>query len=213
MRPRAASYDYYLILATVMVLFAISALCVYAMFAFKLAQVQSLAPAAKLAHMERLNHIAAPLIIALITLLGICIPKRLLPTNWLNRFAVLLLASAGTVAAIYGVKAALLVILAASLILQLAVLVLAVTASGLLRFERSGYWLRLGSTLMHLGLILFVLDLFFFRQRLLHLALFWTTTVATTSGMVFCFYAHPLARMLQRGKGSGEEAAPPGVGS
>ncbi len=201
MRPRSVSYDYVLILATVAVLFAISVLCIYGMFAFKFAQIQNLPPAAKLAHMERLNRLAAPLIIALITLLGICIPKRLLPTRWLNRFAVLLLATAGTVGGVYGVRPALLVILTASLVLQLAVLALAVAGSGLLRFERSGYWLRLGSTLMHLGLILFVLDLFFFRRPLLHLALFWTTTVATTAGMLCCFYAQPLARLVQKKKG------------
>ena len=37
-----SSYDYYLILATAVVLFVISAICIYGMFYFKLAQVQQL---------------------------------------------------------------------------------------------------------------------------------------------------------------------------
>jgi len=197
MPPRTASYDYYLILATVGVLFAISAICIYGMFAFKFAQVQNMAPALKYAHMDRLNAIVAPFVVALITILGICIPKRLLPTHWLNRFAVLLLTVAGTVGLAFGAKTALLLILAASLLLQLAVLVLAVIGSQRIRFERTGYWLRLGSTLMHLGLILFVLDLYFYPYPTLHLALFWATTGATTLGMLFCFYAQPLANLLQ----------------
>lgn len=196
MSQRTASYDYYLILATVGVLFAISAICIYGMFAFKFAQVQNMAPALKYAHMERLNAIVAPFVVTLIILLGICIPKRLLPTRWLNRFAVLLLTAAGTTGLAFGTKTALLLILSASLLLQLAVLALAVIGSQRIRFERSGYWLRLGSTLMHLGLILFVLDLYFYPHPALHLALFWTTTGATTLGMIFCFYAQPLANLL-----------------
>ncbi|MDH5298566.1 MAG: hypothetical protein OEV91_06065 [Desulfobulbaceae bacterium] len=198
MQQRSGSYDYYLILATVAVLFAFSSLCIYAMFAFKLAQVQNLAPSLKFAYMERMNRLAAPLVMALITILGICIPKRLLPTHRLNRFAALLLATAAGVGLLAGARGALLLILCASLILQLIVLGLAMAGSERVHFERSGYWLRLGSTLMHLGLILFVLDLFFFRLPTLHLALFWTTTVATVLGMTFCFYAQPLATMLRR---------------
>ena len=198
MQQRSASYDYYLILATVGVLFAISAISIYAMFAFKFAQIQNMAPAVKQAHMEQMNRVVAPFIIALITLLGICIPKRLLPTHWLNRFAVLLLTVATGIGALFTVRAALLVILIASLALQLVVLGLALVGSHRIHFTRSGYWLRLGSTLMHLGLILFVLDLFFFRHRTLHLALFWTTTIATVLGMIFCFYAPSVAGLIRK---------------
>ena len=198
MQPRSASYDYYLILATVGVLFAISAICIYAMFAFKLAQIQDMAPAAKMAHMDRMNTIVAPLIIALITLLGICIPKRLLPAQWLNGFAIILIGAAACATFAYGIKPALILILIASLALQLIVLFLALIGSHHIRFERPGYWLRLGSSLMHLGLILFVLDLFFFRRPQLHICLFWTTTFTTTTGMIFCFYAQPIANLLPK---------------
>lgn len=202
------SLDYSLILATVGVLFALSVLCVYGMFAFKFAAVHQMAPAAKLAYLERMNAVVSPFIVALILLLGVCVPKRLLPTRILGWFtAVLALAGAG-VSAWLGIRAGLLVVLSASLLLQLLVLVLAVGGSEQLHFARSGYWLRVGSSLIHLGLILFVLDLLLYRQQTLHLFLFWVTTGATVLGMLCCFYAPGLLRFL-----SGQQRAAGGEGS
>lgn len=194
---KKGSLDFYLVLATVAVLFVISSICIYGMFYFKLAQIQQLAPVAKLDYMNRMNSVIAPFIITLILLLGICVPKRILPALWLNRFAVALAVIAGGVSLWLGVKTGLVVVLAASLMLQLIVLALAVGGSQLLYFEKSGYWLRLGSSLMHLGIILFVLDLFFHQYQLLHLILFWVTTGAMVLGMIFCFYAQGVVQFIR----------------
>lgn len=183
------SYDFQLILATTAVLFIISIICIYGMFYFKFAQVHQMAPAVKAAFMDRMNSVVAPFIIMLILLLGICVPKRLLPTAWLNRFALLLIIAAVACSLIKGIKFGLLVILSASLLLQAIVLVLSLAGSKNLHFEKKGYWLRLGSSLIHLGLILFILDLFFYQEKILHLALFWVTTVSTVFGMTCCFYS------------------------
>ena len=56
----------------------------------------------------------------------------------------------------------------------------------------------MGSSLLHLGLILFVLDLLFYRYRNLHLVLFWITTAASLIGMVFCFYAETLSNLVKK---------------
>lgn len=201
------SLDYSLILATVGVLFALSVLCVYGMFAFKFAAVHQMAPAAKLAFLARMNTVVSPFIIALILLLGVCVPKRLLPTRALGWFAgVLALAGAG-VSVWLGIRAGLLLVLSASLLLQLLVLVLAVAGSERLHFTRSGYWLRVGSSLIHLGLILFVLDLLLYRNPALHLFLFWVTTAATVLGMLFSFYAPGLVRFFSGRQGTGEEGS------
>ena len=200
---RSSSYDYYLILATVAVLFVISMVCLYGMFAFKLAQVQQLPVAEKAAFMNQMNMLVAPFIIGLILILGICVPKRLLPTKWLNWFgAGMLLASLG-VGVTLGVKNALLVVLTASLVLQLVVLVLALVGSSRVWFEKSGYWTRLGSSLVHLGLILFIFDLFFYRIISLHLVLFWVTTVSTVLGMLFSFYAETVTDWVKRLRATG----------
>jgi len=190
---KTASLDYYLILATVGVLFALSAICVFSMFYFKLAAVQLLPPAEKMAYLDQMNRVVAPFIITLIILLGICVPKRLLPARWLTRFAIGL-AVIGTGVSIWqGIMTGLIVILAASLILQLVVLLMAVAGSKRLHFEKSGYWVRVGSSLVHLGFILFVLDLLLYKHLALHLFLFWVTTGSSLLGMLFCFYSQGVA--------------------
>jgi hypothetical protein len=195
------SYDFYLILATAAVLFIISAISIYGMFYFKIAQIQQLSPAIKAVYMERMNSVVAPFVICLILLLGICVPKRLLSTTWLNRFAVLLGAAVIGTAMLWDVKTGLLVVLCASLALQFVVLIMAIGGSRYLNFEKKGYWLRVGSSLIHLGLILFILDLFFFRLQTLHLVLFWVTTISTTLGMICCFYSGSVAALLRRQTG------------
>lgn len=192
------SWDFYLILATVAVLFIISLICIYGMFYFKLAQIHQLDPAAKLAYMNRMNMVIAPFLVGLVLLLGICVPKRLLPAVWLNRFALLLAGGGIAIALGWGVKAALIAVLSASCLLQFVVLFLAAMGSEALHFEKSGYWLRLGSSLIHLGIILFVLDLFFHRRTALHLFLFWLTTGATVLGMIFSFYSPTVSAFMKK---------------
>lgn len=202
------SYDYWLIVATTVVLAVVSSICVGNMFYYKAAAIQELAPAAQWAHMNRMNGIIAPFIVALILLLGICVPKRLLPLIWLHRFTGALLAAAGLTALAAGVHAALLLVLFASLALQTVVLLLALAGSQKLNFEKKNYWLRLGSSLIHLGLILFVLDLYYHQHHTLHLVLFWITTITVVMGMLCCFYAEQGAalgrRLWRRYSGGGE---------
>ena len=192
------SLDYYLILATVGVLFALSILCVFAMFYFKSVSVQQLPPLEKLVYLDRMNTVVAPFIIALILLLGICVPKRLLPARWMNWFGLLLGLSGIAVSVFWGVKIGLIVDLTASLALQLVVLVMAVAGSKRLHFEKSGYWVRVGSSLVHLGFILFVLDLLLYKHLTLHLFLFWVTTGSSVLGMLFCFYSQVVAAVVQK---------------
>jgi len=195
---RTGSLDYSLILATVIVLSGVSLICIFGMFYFKLASVHQLPPAEKAAYMKTMNMLTAPFIIGLILLLGVCVPKRLLPASLLIRFAVGLIIMAAGFSAWQGITAGLTAVLAASLMLQLVVLGMAVGGSRRLHFEKSGYWVRVGSSLIHLGLILFVLDLLLYRHLFLHLFLFWVTTGASVLGMAFCFYAPAVAGIFRR---------------
>jgi hypothetical protein len=191
-----SSYDFYLILATTIILFAICLISIYGMFYFKFAQIHQMAPALKITYMNRMNTVIAPFAVCLILLLGICVPKRLLPTAWLNRATILLLVCTVLSALIWGGRASLYFILAASLILQLVVLLMALSGSKKLNFHKKGYWVRLGSSLIHLGLILFVLDLLLYEKMTLHLFLFWVTTGTSVLGMVFSFYAESVVRLI-----------------
>ena len=191
-------YDFYLILATTVVLFIISVICIYGMFYFKLAQVHQLPLAEKVGYMNSMNTVMAPFLIALIVLLGICVPKRLLPTSWLNWFSVVLVSLALAASFIGGLNAGFVLVLIVSLILQIVVLFMALAGSKELNFEKKGYWVRVGSSLLHLGLILFILDLFFYRYQSLHLVVFWVTTVSALLGMAFCFYAESFSRLVKK---------------
>jgi hypothetical protein len=195
---RAGSLDFLLILATVGVLFAVSVICVYGMFYFKLASLEQLPPQEKAVFMNTMNRGIAPFIIGLILLLGICVPKRLLSVSRLGWFALALSAAAAVLAAWKGITLTLTAVLAASLLLQLVVLGMAVAGSRRLNFAKSGYWVRVGSSLVHLGLILFVLDLLLYRHLFLHLFLFWVTTGTSVLGMLFCFYAPTVAGIFRR---------------
>lgn len=203
-----SSQDFYLVLATVVVLFAISLICIYGMFYFKIAEIQQVAPAEKLRYMNLMNSAAIPFVAVLVLLLGVCIPKRLFPPKWLNIFAIVLIVLAGGTASWFGARTAVLLILSASLVLQIVVLVLAAGGSRLPQFEKSGYWVRVGSSLVHLGLILFVFDLLLYRYTFLHLFLFWITAVAFMAGMFFCFYAHNVVRLITLIKMRRESSSP-----
>jgi hypothetical protein len=191
-----SSYDFYLILATTLILFTISLISIYGMFYFKFAQIHQMAPPLKIVYMNRMNDIVAPFIICLILLLGICVPKRLLPTAWLNRITVILLTCVVAIGFLYGIKTSLFFILAASLILQTIVLLMALVGSRTLHFHKKGYWVRIGSSFIHLGLIIFILDLFFYSNKTVHLFLFWVTTGSSILGMLFCFYAESAVNLV-----------------
>lgn len=197
-KKRKGSLDYYMILATAGVLFAISVICIFGMFYFKLAAVHQLPPLEKHAYMNTMNIVVAPFVIALILLLGICVPKRLLPIQGLVWFAAALMCVATFVTFLSGIKVGLIAVLAGSLLLQIVVLFLAIIGSKHLHFEKTGYWVRVGSSLVHLGMILFVLDLLLYKHHGVHLVLFWVTTGSTVMGLLFCFYAQSVVNAVLR---------------
>jgi len=140
-----------------------------------------------------------PPLIGLVLVLALCIPKRLMPREWLWRLVAVLGAAAAVMFMVSGFRAALVLVLAVSVALQGAVTVMAAAGSSRLAFFRPGYWQRLGSSLIHLGLVLFVLDLLLYRYHALHLALFWTLTAATFAGLLFSFYPGFWSRLTGRG--------------
>lgn len=195
---KKVSYDFYLILATAVVLAIISAICIYGMFYFKHAQIQNMQPLVKAHYMNSMNQVVSPFIICLILLIGVCVPKRLLPTTVLNWFTLFLVLLLGVVAFNFGIITALKINLMVALAVQFIVLCLAVIGNQYLHFEKKGYWVRVGSSSMHLGIILFILDLFYYKNQSLHLTLFWVTTVSTVIGMLGCFYSESIVNFIKK---------------
>jgi len=192
------SYDFYLVLVTTLVLFIISIICIYGMFYFKLAQIHQVPLEMKISYMERMNAMIAPFLVCLILLLGICVPKRLLSTQWLNRFAFLMLGGVVLLSVWFDVGMGLLFTLVVAFFLQMIVLALAMTGGRALNFQKKGYWQRVGSSFVHLSLILFVLDLFLGEKQTLHLFLFWVTFLVFVLGMIFCFYSRAIVSLFQK---------------
>lgn len=198
---RRFNYDFILILITVGILFFISLLCIGGMFYFKWAELQSVAPAIKIAFQEQMNSLLAPFLVALLLTLGLCIPKRLFPPRWLYTFIILLGLTGLGSALVWGWREALLWMLVISAALQAIVLILVVSGRRL-KFLCEGYWNRLGSSLVHLGLVLFCLDFFLLGRWDMHLVIFWISAICIFIGMIVIFYAEGMMEWLRRRKDS-----------
>ena len=194
---RRYTYDYILILITVGILFLISLLCIGGMFYFKWAELQTVAPAIKTVFQAQMNSLLTPLLLGLLLVLGLCIPRRLFPSRWLYAFMIMLGLTALSSALIWGWREALLVMLTVSAGLQ-AVVFFLVAIGWRLNFHCEGYWNRLGSSLVHLGLVLFCLDFFLLSYRDLHLGIFWVSAICLFIGMIFVFYAEGIAKGMTK---------------
>jgi len=197
------NYDFILILITVGILFLISLLCIGGMFYFKWAELQNVAPAIKIAFQEQMNSLLAPFLVALLLTLGLCIPKRLFPPRGLYAFIILLGLTGLGSALVWGWREALLWMLVISAALQAMVLILVVSGRRL-KFLCEGYWNRLGSSLVHLGLVLFCLDFFLLSRWDMHLVIFWISAICIFIGMIVTFYAEGMMEWLRRRKDSQE---------
>jgi hypothetical protein len=196
---RRINYDFILILTTVVILFIISILCIGGMFYFKWAELQNVTPAIKIAFQEQMNSLLAPFLVALLLTLGLCIPKRLFPPRWLYAFIILLGLTGLCSALVWGWREALLWMLVISAALQAMVLILVVSGQHL-KFLCEGYWNRLGSSLVHLGLVFFCLDFFLLSRWNLHLVIFWISAICIFIGMIVTFYAEGMMEWLRRRK-------------
>ncbi len=163
-------------------------------------------------YLEKMNNLVSPYVIALLLALGICVPKRLFSAKGLTIAAILMIVATIGVSVIADSIIALAVVLYISFALQLVVFILVMSGMKL-HFEKTGYWMRVGSSLIHLGFIIFVLDFLFLKEGLVidsynifidlnplnaidpsiktrtHLVIFWISTVMMSVGCLLTFYA------------------------
>jgi uncharacterized Tic20 family protein len=136
-----------------------------------------------------MNAIAAPLIVAVVVVIGLCVPKRMFERR------VLLAVSAAMVAlgGVYGlVERSLTKGMAAYLVaataLQIAAVVLTLRRSGPIAYLTEGRR-RLGSALLHLGFILTCLVVVALQDSALMLPVFYGAALLLVGGSVMSFYA------------------------
>ncbi len=177
------NYDFGLTIAAVILMFLLSLLCIGSMFYFKWAHLAQAPPMVKVAYQERMNQLAAPLVGGLLLVLALCIPNRLLSTRWLN----LLAGSMGVLLTgiwiLKGWRLALLSLLLVSSVFQIVVLFLVLSGKKL-NFRCEGYRAKLGSSLLHLGLVLFCLIIVLLSYTGFLSWLFWFATCLVFVGLI-----------------------------
>ena len=142
-----------------------------------------------------MNLFAAPVVIALVVVMGLCVPKRLFSKR------ALLIVSAGmlllgTVAGVArgSLAIGLGVYLAVSALIQVAVVVLTIANAGGLAYLAEARLAKVGSGLLHLGFIIFALVIVALQSSPWMTVAFMTSGVLLTGGSAMAFYARSSSR-------------------
>jgi len=141
-----------------------------------------------------MNALAAPQLIALVVVMGLCVPKRLFSRRALVVVSALMVV--GGLAAFVVTRSlatGLTVYLALAGLIQLAVVVLTALGARGPSYLTEGRLTKLGSGLLHLGFIVFGIVVAALQRSELLIPVFWVSTVLMVGGTAMSFYADRLA--------------------
>lgn len=199
---RHSSWDFGLIVATVGLLGALGVQSLvgtlYAWWAYR--TVPGWETAGYQQFVEVMNAVAAPMVVALVLAMGLCVPKRLFERRTLAAVsAAMLVAGLAVGLATRSVATGLVVYLGVSALVQVAVVVLAVTARQGVR-RASGGLAKTGSGLLHLGFIVFAIVIAGLQDSSAMLPIFWLAAALIVGGSALSFYARPRTFSSERGE-------------
>ena len=80
---------------------------------------------------------------------------------------------------------------------QIIVLFLILNKNKALRFEKEGYFTRVGSSLLHLGLALLILNFVALRENPDHISIFWGGMLLIMAGNILSFYSDKIDSLLR----------------
>lgn len=194
---RRSGWDYALMLATTALLGGLGvqslAGTLYSLWAARAVQGWSETPAFA-SYIATMNAIAAPMLIALFVVMGLCVPKRLFSRGVLVGVSALMIA-AGLAA--WAVTRDATTGMAAYLIgagaLQVAVVVMTAAGSASLTYLTEGRVTKLGSGLLHLGFIVFAYVVVAMQASEWMLTVFWAALLLSLGGTALSFYASAIA--------------------
>jgi hypothetical protein len=136
-----------------------------------------------------MNAIAAPLVVGLVVVIGLCVPKRIFERNTLLAVSGGLVALGVAWAAATGsVQNGMAAYLATAAALQVVVVVLTFQRTGAVAYLTEGRR-RLGSALLHLGFIVFCLVVVALQTSAYMLPVFFLSAVLLAGGSALSFYA------------------------
>lgn len=146
------------------------------------------------AFVRTMNAIAAPQIIALVLVMGLCVPKRLF-----DRTALIVVSAGmlgvGLVAWVLtgSFQTGLAVYLALSALIQVGVVALTIAGVRGPSYLTEGRLVKTGSGLLHLGFIIFALVVVALQRSAFMLPVFWAATALSLAGTLLAFYADRFA--------------------
>jgi len=145
-------------------------------------------------YISMMNAIAAPQVLALVVVMGLCVPKRLFSRRVLLASSLAMVAvgvAGGIVSGSLGRGLAIYLALAA--IIQVAVVVMTVAGVRGPSYLTEGRLTKAGSGLLHLGFIVFAIVVVALQRSALMLPVFWVSAVLVTAGTAMSFYANRVA--------------------
>lgn len=192
------NYDYYLIILTTFILFAIGLVSVYGITYYNYLSVnpQWTRTARYGMYIDEMNSYIYPFLLLLLISLGLCIPKRLFKQDILVKFSAVMLGVTVVLVFLKGIGTGLGFILAVMVAVQAVVLIMTFKKSQAIRFEKEGYVIGLGSSLLHLGVVILVFNFVSLRDNPFHILVFWAGTLFVVTGNIFSFYPERITSLL-----------------
>jgi len=196
MKPR--NYDYYLIIITTLILFGIGAVSLYGItyYNYLAVDAQWTQTVQYSQYIDQMNSYIYPFLVLLLILLGLCIPKRLFDQDMMIKTSALILGITIILTIYSGIETGLGFILVVMTAVQAIVLILTIKKSRTIRFEKEGYVVRLGSSLLHLGVVILIFNFVNFQDSPYHLLIFWSGMVLITSGNILSFYPEKITSLF-----------------
>lgn len=140
------------------------------------------------AYVDTMNTAATPFVAAVMVLLTLCIPRRLLTRDALVKVAGGIIGLSIIVAIPLDLVGGLTVLLAATAGVQGVSLIETLRGSNV-NYRKEGHVAHVGSALLHLGVVLLLLDLTSVPNwHPLHIPFFWAATALFLGGMTLSFY-------------------------
>ena len=200
MKLQVQKYDYYFIILTSLILFAIGIVCLYAITYYNYLAVdpQWTRTGQYMDFINTMDSYLYPFVVMLLVTLGLCIPKRLLDRKLLVKVSAVALGATIILTFTSNIEVALGYLLVVMIGIQSFVLILAFRRSKSLRFEKEGYIVRLGSTLLHLGIVIIIFNFVSLREVSYHITVFWVGTFFITVGNVLSFYPDRISRVFHK---------------
>jgi hypothetical protein len=192
------NYDYNLISLTTLILLMIGAVSLYGITYYNYLAVDSqwTKTAQYSQYIDEMDSYLYPFLLLLLISLGMCIPKRLFEQDILLKFSGITLGMTVILTLFSDIETGLGFILTLTTVIQSIVLIMTIKKSKSIRFEKEGYVVRVGSSLLHLGLVLIILNFVSLRDSPFHLLIFWFGVIFITIGNVFSFYPEKTASLL-----------------